>query len=99
MTLQDVSEQIACRFALTSTEKQILCCILMGYDNESISKEVYCAVKTVKNHITHIISKSKMNRKKLQALALLMCCDDQEITVVAYMKKTLEDDQIKQTEH
>jgi DNA-binding NarL/FixJ family response regulator len=43
--------------SLTSREKQILLLVAQGHSNKHIAKTLWLSDKTVRNHITHILSK------------------------------------------
>ncbi|MCX5380530.1 response regulator transcription factor [Streptomyces sp. NBC_00091] len=43
--------------ALTAREVEVLDLVARGYDNRRISRELFLAEKTVRNHITHIFEK------------------------------------------
>ena len=51
---------------LTPREKDILCLIAQGMNNQEIAEELYIAQKTVKNHITRILNRLNL-RDRLQA--------------------------------
>ncbi|MEU8435710.1 response regulator transcription factor [Streptomyces sp. NPDC029216] len=43
--------------ALTSREVEVLDLVARGYDNRRVSRELFVAEKTVRNHLTHIFEK------------------------------------------
>lgn len=42
---------------LTARERQVLRCIVLGWDNRRIARRLVVAEKTVRNHVTHIFRK------------------------------------------
>lgn len=51
-------ENMASRYALTSTEKDIATMVLKGYSNEEIAEMKYITISTVKKHVSKILEKS-----------------------------------------
>lgn len=54
--------------ALTEREKEILCLIADGRTNQEISDELFIAIKTVKTHITNILSKLEVEDRTQAAI-------------------------------
>lgn len=48
---------------LTPREREVLGLIAKGFENDEIAKELFISSKTVRNHITHIYSKLKINSR------------------------------------
>ena len=48
---------------LTSREKQILLLVAQGHPNKTIAKMLWLSEKTVRNHITHILSKLQLKSR------------------------------------
>ncbi|MCI7145957.1 MAG: helix-turn-helix transcriptional regulator [Clostridiales bacterium] len=51
-------ENLASRYSLTSTEKDIATMVLKGYSNEEIAETKYISISTVKKHVSRILEKS-----------------------------------------
>ena len=51
-------ENMASRYSLTSTEKDIASMVLKGYSNEEIAEMKYITISTVKKHVSKILEKS-----------------------------------------
>lgn len=51
---------------LTAREREVLCLIVAGASNREIAEELYISERTVKNHITHILSQLNL-RDRTQA--------------------------------
>ncbi len=49
--------------SLTSREKEILLLVAQGHPNKTIAKMLWLSEKTVRNHITHILSKLHLKRR------------------------------------
>ena len=49
---------MASRYSLTSTEKDIASMVLKGYSNEEIAEMKYITISTVKKHVSKILEKS-----------------------------------------
>lgn len=56
-------ENMANRFAFTSTEKDIATLILKGYSNEQIAEEKCISISTVKKHVSKILVKSSSDSR------------------------------------
>ena len=48
---------------LTSREKEISLLVAQGHSNKTIAKMLWLSEKTVRNHITHILSKLRLQRR------------------------------------
>ncbi|MGK7370142.1 MAG: LuxR C-terminal-related transcriptional regulator, partial [Candidatus Halalkalibacterium sp. M3_1C_030] len=48
---------------LTPREREVLGLVAKGFENDEIAKELFISSKTVRNHITHIFSKLKINSR------------------------------------
>lgn len=51
-------DNIADRYSLTNTEKDIATMVLSGYSNEEIADEKYITISTVKKHVSKILEKT-----------------------------------------
>ncbi len=49
--------------SLTSREKEILLLVAQGQANQAIAAKLCLSEKTVRNHITHILSKLRLQRR------------------------------------
>lgn len=49
--------------SLTSREKEILLLVAQGHTNKAIAKTLWLSEKTVRNHITHILSKLQLKSR------------------------------------
>lgn len=66
---ENMSEEVATKFAeLSPREKEVLNLIAQGLNNREIAIELYISEKTVKNHITNILSKLNLRDRTQAAL-------------------------------
>ncbi len=49
--------------SLTRREKEIVVLIAKGHRNQDIAKQLYLSKSTVRNHITHILAKLRVERR------------------------------------
>ncbi len=59
----EIIREIKCEYKLTEREYEILKLVLMGYDNNEISKEIYISLSTVKKHLANIYDKLGIKNK------------------------------------
>ncbi len=53
---------------LTRREYEVICLISKGYNNKEIGQELFISEKTVKNHVSNIFKKIKVNDRTQAAL-------------------------------
>ena len=66
---QEGLESFIAEFKITDREKQIIALLIEGMSNKEISKKLFISIKTVKNHVTNIYTKTSVrNRVQLNNL-------------------------------
>ncbi|MGF1682775.1 response regulator transcription factor [Photobacterium minamisatsumaniensis] len=61
---QCIAELIANQYQLTHKERDVLFYMLEGLSNQQIATHIYISVHTVKNHVSHIMSKIGVSSRK-----------------------------------
>jgi len=62
-------ERFLTEFKITDREKEIIALLIEGLSNKEISKKLFISIKTVKNHVTNIYTKTRVrNRVQLSNL-------------------------------
>ena len=56
-------ERFLTEFKITDREKEIIALLVEGLSNKEISKRLYISIKTVKNHVTNIYTKTSVNNR------------------------------------
>lgn len=59
-----IAEVIANQYRLTHKEKDVLFFMLEGQSNQQIANKIYISIHTVKNHVSHIMSKIGVSSRK-----------------------------------
>jgi DNA-binding CsgD family transcriptional regulator len=66
---QEGLESFIAEFKITDREKEIIALLIEGLSNKEISKKLFISIKTVKNHVTNIYTKTSVrNRVQLNNL-------------------------------
>ena len=76
-TSEDISNRLA---ELSPREKEVLNSIARGANNKEIARDLYISEKTVKNHITSILSKLNL-RDRTQAAILVSKINRQDLSI------------------
>jgi DNA-binding CsgD family transcriptional regulator len=56
-------ERFLAEFKITDREKEIIALIIEGLSNNEISKKLFISIKTVKNHVTNIYTKTSVSNR------------------------------------
>ncbi|WP_182102452.1 LuxR C-terminal-related transcriptional regulator [Niallia taxi] len=77
---KEFSEEVAFEFQISKREKQLLeLLVYHGFQNKQLARLLEITEKTVKNHITSILSKTKTNStRELQSFMLRVLIDTDE---------------------
>lgn len=56
-------ERFLAEFKITDREKEIIALLIEGLSNKEISKKLFISIKTVKNHVTNIYTKTSVSNR------------------------------------